>query len=225
MPCRACAGPAQPWWTSRIGRSTLEPAAGDRRFDDPAWQDNPLYRGLMHSHLALVREIHRVAGELDLSPRDEARTRMALGMVADTLAPTNTLLGNPAALRRTLDTGGRNLLDGARNLAADWRDNGGLPAMVDGTRLRRRREPRGHARLGRVSPRDAGADPVPGTDAEGARHAAVHRAAANQQVLHLGPRARPQPDRAPGAAGLPGLRGELVRSRRGTVRTGAWKTT
>ena len=116
-----------------IGGSTLEPAAGDRRFDDPAWQDNPLYRGLMHSHLALVREAHRLAGELDLSPRDEARTRMALGMLADTLAPTNTLLGNPAALRRTLDTGGRNLLDGARNLAADWRDNGGLPAMVDGT--------------------------------------------------------------------------------------------
>ncbi|MDM0079520.1 alpha/beta fold hydrolase [Variovorax sp. J31P179] len=116
-----------------IGRSTVEPAAGDRRFDDPAWQGNPLYRGLMHSHLALVREAQRLAGELDLSPRDEARTRMALGMVADTLAPTNTLLGNPAALRRTLDTGGRNLLDGARNLVTDWRDNGGLPAMVDGT--------------------------------------------------------------------------------------------
>ncbi|MBB3175867.1 alpha/beta fold hydrolase [Variovorax sp. Sphag1AA] len=117
------------------GFSKIEPAAGDRRFDDPTWTRNPVYRALMQSHLALAQEVHRMAGELDLSPRDEARAHMALGMVADTLAPTNTLVGNPAAIRRTLETGGRNLFEGARQLAADWRDNGGLPSMVDGTQF------------------------------------------------------------------------------------------
>jgi len=113
------------------GRSSVAPTAGDRRFDDPAWRDNGLYRRVMQGHLALSRETHRLAGELGLSARDEARAKMMLGMVADTLAPTNTLLGNPAALKRTLDTGGRNLLRGVAQLVEDWRRNGGLPASVD----------------------------------------------------------------------------------------------
>ena len=56
---------------------------------------------------------------------------MVLGMATDTLAPTNTLVGNPAALKRTLETGGANLLTGAMHLAR---------------RLARQRRP---ARLGR----------------------------------------------------------------------------
>jgi polyhydroxyalkanoate synthase len=116
-----------------IGRSTIEPAGNDRRFDDPAWHGNPLYRRLMQGHLALVREAQRVVGKLGLSERDEARSKMVLGMATDTLAPTNTLAGNPAALKRTLETAGANLLTGAMHMAADWRDNGGLPASVDGS--------------------------------------------------------------------------------------------
>lgn len=83
------------------GRSDVAPATNDRRFDDSTWRDNALYRRVMQGHLALARETHRLAGELGLSPRDEARARMVLGIAADTLAPTNTLLGNPAALKRT----------------------------------------------------------------------------------------------------------------------------
>jgi polyhydroxyalkanoate synthase len=113
------------------GSSTIAPAPGDRRFDDSTWRDSAVYRRLMQGHLALARESHRLAGDLGLAPRDEARARMALGIVADTLAPTNTLLGNPAALKRTLETSGRNLASGVLNLVSDWRHNGGLPAMVD----------------------------------------------------------------------------------------------
>jgi len=115
------------------GTSRVAPAAGDRRFDDPAWRDNPLYRRVMQGHLALAQETHRLVGNLGLAPRDEARAKMVLGMAADTLAPTNTLLGNPAALKRTLESGGRNLVVGAAQLIDDWRRNGGLPASVDGS--------------------------------------------------------------------------------------------
>ena len=118
------------------GRSAIAPASNDRRFDDPTWRDSALYRRLMQGHLALARETHRLAGELGLSPRDEARARMVLGIAADTLAPTNTLLGNPAALKRTLETGGRNLASGVQQLVRDWRRNGGLPAMVDETKFK-----------------------------------------------------------------------------------------
>ena len=85
----------------------------------------------MQGHLALTREAQRLAGELGLSAQDEARAKMVLGIAADTLAPTNLLLGNPAALKRTLETGGRNLRTGLKQFIDDWRHNGGLPAMVD----------------------------------------------------------------------------------------------
>src|SRR4030095_10369927 len=113
------------------GRARLEPAAGDRRFEDPAWRENVVYRRLLQGYLGLSSEGQRWIGELALPPRDEARARMVLGIVSDTLAPTNTLLGNPAALKRTLETGGENLRSGARAFARDWRHNGGLPASVD----------------------------------------------------------------------------------------------
>jgi polyhydroxyalkanoate synthase len=118
------------------GSSEVAPAAGDRRFEDATWRDNALYRRLMQGHLALARETHRLAGELGLSPRDEARARMVLGITADTLSPTNTLLGNPAAVKRTIESGGRNLVDGVLHLVDDWRRNGGLPAMVDTSKFK-----------------------------------------------------------------------------------------
>jgi polyhydroxyalkanoate synthase len=118
---------------ARVARGTsgVAPAPGDHRFDDASWHDNALYRRTMQGHLALARETHRLAGELGLSPRDEARAKMMLGMAAAALAPTNTLLGNPAAVKRTLESGGRSLIAGAAQLIRDWRHNGGLPASVD----------------------------------------------------------------------------------------------
>jgi polyhydroxyalkanoate synthase len=173
------------------GRSTIAPAPGDRRFDDSTWRDSALYRRLMQGHLALARESHRLAGELGLAPRDEARARMALGIVADTLAPTNTLLGNPAASKRTLETSGRNLASGVLNLVKDWRHNGGLPAMVDVSKFK----VGGNLAVtaGDVIHRNPQLEliRVPAANADGAWHAAVHRAAADQQVLRLGPRTRP----------------------------------
>ena len=103
------------------GRSTLAPVPGDRRFEDAAFRDSPVYRRLMQSYLALTAGTQRWADGLDLAPRDAARAKMVLGMVGDSFAPTNTLLGNPAALKRTLETGGRNLADGVKQMARDLR--------------------------------------------------------------------------------------------------------
>src|SRR4051812_44620461 len=37
------------------GRSELAPPARDRRFKDPAWAENPFYRSLMQTYLAVGR--------------------------------------------------------------------------------------------------------------------------------------------------------------------------
>jgi polyhydroxyalkanoate synthase len=47
------------------------------------------------------------------------------------LAPTNVLVGNPAALKRAFDTGGSSLVHGAFNMLRDLRHNGGMLAQAD----------------------------------------------------------------------------------------------
>jgi hypothetical protein len=56
---------------------------------------------------------------------------MAVSLLTSAVAPTNVLAGNPAALKRTFETGGLSLLRGTRNLVGDLRHNGGMPAQVD----------------------------------------------------------------------------------------------
>jgi polyhydroxyalkanoate synthase len=114
-----------------MGRSSLRPADGDRRFADPAWTDNPIYRRLLQAYLALVAAAHRLVDEARLAPEDSERAHFALTLFADALAPTNALAGNPAAVKRAFDTAGLSLVRGTRNLGRDLRENGGMPAMVD----------------------------------------------------------------------------------------------
>jgi poly(3-hydroxyalkanoate) synthetase len=52
--------------------------------------------------------------------RTKEQARAAAALLVSALAPTNTLPGNPAALRHAKDTGGVSLLRGARNLWAQW---------------------------------------------------------------------------------------------------------
>ena len=106
-------------------------AHGDRRFSDPAYQENPAYFLLAQQYLLfgqLVDELFDVAG---VSGSRAAKARFAAGFMVDALAPTNTLPGNPAAIRKAFDTGGKSIIRGLKNMADDLRHNGGWPSQVD----------------------------------------------------------------------------------------------
>jgi polyhydroxyalkanoate synthase subunit PhaC len=116
------------------GRSAAGPVpldARDRRFSDPAWEDNAAFFALRQSYLVLRRlaEDLLTAAELDTATRTKAA--FAVELLADTLAPTNLLLTNPAALKRAFETGGRSVVAGSRNCVDDLLHNGGRPRQVD----------------------------------------------------------------------------------------------
>lgn len=113
-----------------LGTSDLEYAKKDRRFADPAWTDNPLYHRLGQAYLALEQTGDRLV-EHHTDWLEENRARYVANIVLGGLAPTNYLLGNPAALKRAFETGGRSLLRGARNAGRDVLTNGGMPRTVD----------------------------------------------------------------------------------------------
>jgi polyhydroxyalkanoate synthase len=111
----------------------VSPAAGDKRFTDKAFVDNPLYYLLAQQYLLngqLVEELLDAAG---LEAGQDTKARFAAKFILNALAPTNTLPGNPAAVREAFDTGGMSLVKGAKNMLDDLRHNGGWPSQVDPT--------------------------------------------------------------------------------------------
>ena len=118
--------------THAFGGDPAVPAPkGDRRFADPAWQGNPIYHALMQGYLAWSDALKGFVDQSSMDDESKARTSFALSQLADALAPTNTLLGNPAALKKLLDGGGASLVKGLRNLVSDLVDNRGMPSQVD----------------------------------------------------------------------------------------------
>jgi polyhydroxyalkanoate synthase len=113
------------------GGSELAPDAKDRRFADPAWKESVPYRSLAQVYLAWGNALNRFLDQANLNKRDAERARFVVSLVVDAMSPTNSLTGNPAALKKLLDTGGTSLVHGLENFAADLLRNGGLPAQVD----------------------------------------------------------------------------------------------
>ncbi|MFR0674160.1 class II poly(R)-hydroxyalkanoic acid synthase [Enterobacterales bacterium AW_CKDN230030176-1A_HGKHYDSX7] len=112
------------------GTSTLAPERGDRRFVDPTWTHNPLYRRSVQAYLAWRDELHDWVEHSALPPDDIRRGHFLIHQLTEALAPTNSP-ANPAALKRLLETGGQSALAGLANLARDWLNNGGMPRQVD----------------------------------------------------------------------------------------------
>ena len=113
-----------------LGKSALTPAADDRRFADPAWSQNPLYRRYLQTYLAWRKELHEWVGSSDLSPQDISRGQFVINLMTEAMAPTNSM-ANPAAVKRFFETGGKSLLDGLSHLAKDIVNNGGMPSQVN----------------------------------------------------------------------------------------------
>lgn len=104
---------------------------GDKRFRDPAYEENPLYFLLEQQFLLGSKLVTELLDAAELEASKDAKARFAAQFVLDALAPTNTFLGNPAALHEAFETGGKSIARGAKNMLSDIRHNGGWPSQVD----------------------------------------------------------------------------------------------
>ncbi len=112
-------------------KSELAPDAGDKRFADSAWTQNPFYQALLQGHLAWRNAMGGLIERSSLEEPARERARFVVSLLTDTFSPTNTLLGNPASLKKMLDTGGASVVKGLQNMLHDLRTNEGMPAQVD----------------------------------------------------------------------------------------------
>ena len=124
---------AQRWWA---GAGAAAPdgkpaAASDKRFAAPEWQVNPAYRTLKEMYLLASDWLLQQGEADDLDAAERQRLSFHLRQFVDAMSPSLTLLSNPEALRRAMETGGASLADGARNLMHDLKE--GRLSMVDAT--------------------------------------------------------------------------------------------
>ena len=122
--------------TLRIVRGTdqIAPAPRDRRFADPTWSLHPGYRRLAQSYLAVTESLTGLVDAFEADGadwREVEQARFFFNAFTSALSPTNTLLGNPAAVKRAFETGGRSVRRGMGHMLHDLRHNGGLPTQVD----------------------------------------------------------------------------------------------
>ena len=108
----------------RMAGEEVEPAAtpepGDRRFKDDAWSENPLYDHIKQSYLLASKFMLSTVRETEgLDAHTAHKVDFYTRQFIDALAPTNFAMTNPEVARRTVETGGENLVQGLSNMLED----------------------------------------------------------------------------------------------------------
>jgi polyhydroxyalkanoate synthase len=110
---------------ARAGGQEAEPVIqaqrGDKRFQDPAWQEMWLFDYIKQSYLLMARWAHSVIAAVDghIDPKIMRKIDFYTRQAVDAMAPSNFWMTNPAVLRATLESGGENLIKGLENLLDD----------------------------------------------------------------------------------------------------------
>lgn len=113
------------------GKSDLAPDAKDKRFMDPAWRYNPFFKAGAQYYLAVQKGMKSWLEELELDDMERDRANFISTIILDSLSPTNSLIGNPTAQKRVIDSGGLSLIKGLKNAYDDMVHNNGMVSQVD----------------------------------------------------------------------------------------------
>src|ERR1019366_2996382 len=91
----------------------------DRRFADPAWQDNPLLKRAVQAYLAAGQTAEALLADAEMGWRDNERLTFLLGNLIAVAAPSNNPIISPVAWKALIDTGGLSAMRGIRGLLLD----------------------------------------------------------------------------------------------------------
>ncbi|MGI2261051.1 class I poly(R)-hydroxyalkanoic acid synthase [Shewanella sp. GXUN23E] len=119
------------WWETQLQiwqqlvlagdkNDVVAPEKGDKRFADPAWQQEAWFSFIKQSYLlycsTCLQAIDSMEG-LDIKARE--RLGFFSRQMLNALSPSNFVMSNPELLRMTLEQNGENLLKGLQQLQED----------------------------------------------------------------------------------------------------------
>jgi polyhydroxyalkanoate synthase len=106
-------------WGMKTG-PVIEEDPRDRRFEDSAWKEIEVFNFIKQSYLLTARYVQGVVARVDkLDPKTAQKVDFYSRQFMDAISPANFLMTNPEVLRKTVETGGENLLRGLSNLLSD----------------------------------------------------------------------------------------------------------
>lgn len=104
----------------------VEPEDGDRRFRHAGWDENLAFDVIKQAYLLTSRAWVDLVKDFDeLDERTQRKLAFFISQMADALSPSNFALTNPEVLQATAESGGKNLIDGLKNLLSDLADSDG----------------------------------------------------------------------------------------------------
>lgn len=104
----------------------VQPAKGDKRFNDPDWDSHPMFDMMKQSYLLTSNWLNDLVADVEgVDPLEKRRVEFFTRMLTDAISPSNFLMSNPVALKQAMETRGESLLQGMENFAADLQRGGG----------------------------------------------------------------------------------------------------
>jgi polyhydroxyalkanoate synthase len=100
-------------------RVAVQPARGDKRFKDNAWQDAPFYDLLKQSYLLASTQLHELVDHAQVDDRTRLQLRFHARQFIDAMSPSNFPATNPEVIRKAIETRAASLSDGIQNLIGD----------------------------------------------------------------------------------------------------------
>jgi polyhydroxyalkanoate synthase len=103
------------------------PERGDRRFSDPAWNEEPVFDYLKQAYLLTAeRAVELIDKAEGLDEATRTKVEFFTRQYLNAISPANFAFTNPEAIRRAIDTGSISLLSGLANLLADAAETPGI---------------------------------------------------------------------------------------------------
>ena len=108
----------------------VEPAKGDKRFNDPAWKDEVVFDYLKQSYLLTARWLQGTVKQVDgVDDKTAQKVDFYTRQFIDALSPSNFAITNPQVVKATVESKGENLVKGLQNLLTDLERGGGKLAI------------------------------------------------------------------------------------------------
>ncbi len=108
----------------------IEPSGGDRRFKANEWSEDLLFDFIKQSYLLSSRWAQSLVRDVEgIDPKSKEKVDFYTRQYLSALSPTNFAMTNPAVLKKTMDTGGENLMSGLQNLISDLEKGDGRLAI------------------------------------------------------------------------------------------------
>jgi polyhydroxyalkanoate synthase len=108
----------------------VEPAKGDKRFNDPAWKDEVVFDYLKQSYLLTARWLQHTVKEVEgVDDKTAKKVDFYTRQFIDAMSPSNFAMTNPQVVKATVESKGENLVKGLQNLLTDLERGKGTLAI------------------------------------------------------------------------------------------------